>query len=78
MIAVATAIVAGCYGARAILVDDGPFAMIDIAGYRKLMEALDHSGLNPLDISASTTLDEVLAVCDARYLTQDLGEAFVY
>lgn len=69
---IATALVASCYGAKAILVDAGPFATTDIGRYRKLMEALDHSGLNPPDISAATTLEDVLAACDARYLTQGL------
>ena len=69
---IATALVAACYGARAILVDAGAFAMTDMAGYRKLVDLLDRSGLKPPDISAATTLEEMLVICDARYLTQGL------
>ncbi len=53
---------------QAILVDAGSFAMTDINGYRKLVEDLERTGLNPPDISAAETLDEILAACDARYL----------
>lgn len=69
---IATAIVAACYGARAILVDAGPFAMTDMERYRSLAETLDRSGLNPPDISTAGTLDEILVACDARYLTTGL------
>jgi len=69
---IATAIVAACYGARAILIDAGPFAKTDISGYRKFAEFLKLKGLYPPDISLAETLDEVLAACDAQYLTQGL------
>ena len=69
---IATAIVAACYGARAILIDAGPFAKTDLASYRKLVEFLEQNGLNPPDISAAVTQGEILAVCNAQYLTQGL------
>lgn len=69
---VATAIVAACYGAKTILIDAGPFAKTDMNAYQKLTETLQHAGLTPPNISAAETLDDVLAICDARYLTQGL------
>lgn len=69
---IATALVAACYGAKSILVDAGSFATTDMAGYRKFVEVLDCSGLNPPDISTALTLDDILVVCDSRYLTQGL------
>lgn len=69
---IATALVAASYGAKSILIDAGPFAVTDMYVYRTFVEALEHSGLNPPDISAAVTLDDVLVACDARYLTQGL------
>ena len=74
---VSTAIVAACYGARSILIDAGPYAATDIARYHKLVEVLSRSGLYPPDISLATTIDEILVICDARYLTQGL-ESFSF
>jgi len=71
---IATALVAACYGARTILVDAGSFAITDVEGYRKLAAALNRTGLNPPDISAAETLDEILDACSARYLTQGLED----
>ena len=69
---VATAIVAACYGARAILIDAGPFAKTDLASCRDFVELLEFKGLNAPDISAAVTLNEVVSACDAQYLTQGL------
>jgi len=69
---VATAIVAACYGAKAILVDAGPFAKTSMEGYRQLVDTLRRTGLAPPDISAAETLDEILAICNAQYLTEGL------
>ena len=71
---VATALVAACYGAKTILIDAGPFAMTDLAAYRKLSEDLGRTGVNTPDISKAETLDEVLAACDSTYLTQGLAD----
>ena len=69
---IATAIVAACHGARAILIDAGSFATSDIEGYRKFVNDLDRKGLNPPDISKAGTLDEIVVACNAQYLTQGL------
>ncbi|MBL4852010.1 MAG: class I SAM-dependent methyltransferase [Gammaproteobacteria bacterium] len=70
---IATALVAACYGANAILLDAGSFATTDIEQYRKLAKGLKSKGLNVPDISKAETLDEMLAVCGGRYLTQGLA-----
>lgn len=69
---ISTAIIGACYGAKTILVDAGFFSKSDMAGYRNLAEALRHAGLNPPEISTAKTLYEILAACDARYLTRGL------
>ena len=69
---IATALVAACHGASAILVDAGSFATTDIEGYRKLARDLGCKGLNPPDISTAETLNDVVVSCGARYLTQGL------
>ena len=70
---VATALVAKALGARAILVDAGPFARPDVGAYRPLADALRAAGLDPPPLDDVTTLDELLAVCDASYLTHGLA-----
>lgn len=70
---VATALIAKAFGARAILVDAGAFARPDIAAYRPLADALRTAGLAPPPLDSVTTLDDLLAACDASYLTQGLA-----
>lgn len=70
---VATALIARAHGARAILVDAGPFARPDVAAYRPLADALRASGLAPPLLDDVITLDDLLAACDASYLTQGLA-----
>lgn len=70
---VGTALVAASYGARAILLDAGAFAVSDIAFYRKLANDLTSMGLTPPDISDASMLDEVLEACDAVYLADGLS-----
>ena len=70
---VATALIAKAFGARAILVDAGAFARPDIAAYRPLADALRTAGLAPPPLDNVKTLDDLLAACDASYLTQGLA-----
>jgi len=70
---IATALVAASHGANTILIDAGSFASSNVEGYRKLVEKLKEKGLNPPDISAAETIEEIVAVCGARYLTQGLA-----
>lgn len=74
---VATALVAATYGARAILVDAGPYALPDIASYRRFASKLVEAGLRPPDLSSAVTLEDVLDACGARYLTGGL-ESFSF
>ena len=69
---VATALIAKAFGARAILVDAGPFARPDISAYRPLANVLREAGLAPPPLDTVTTLDDLLVACDASYLTQGL------
>ena len=66
---IATALVAASYGAKAILVDAGPFALLDIESYRRLASKLRDAGLSPPDLSVAKSLEDVLEACGARYLT---------
>lgn len=70
---VATALIAKAFEARAILVDAGAFARPDIAAYRPLADALRTAGLAPPPLDNVKTLDDLLAACDASYLTQGLA-----
>jgi SAM-dependent methyltransferase len=69
---VATAIIARTHGACAVLVDAGKFARTEAGPYRALCAELSGRGLSPPDLSAARTLDDVLAACDASYLTAGL------
>jgi hypothetical protein len=67
---IATAIVAKSHGAKAILLDAGHFAQDDIKAYIELCESLRKLGLKPPDLSSANTLEDVLYVCEAEYLTE--------
>ncbi|MEJ2267448.1 MAG: hypothetical protein P8X95_28810, partial [Anaerolineales bacterium] len=70
---VGTALVAASYGARAILLDAGAFAVSDVEFYKKLANDLTFKGLKPPDIQDASTLGEVLDACNAVFLTEGLG-----
>ncbi|MDO8723776.1 MAG: class I SAM-dependent methyltransferase [Syntrophales bacterium] len=69
---IATAIIAASHGARAILVDAGAFVSADIAPYHELVQVLIKQGLPTFDLSVCRTIDEILAHCGARYMTEGL------
>lgn len=69
---IATAIIAASYGAKAILIDVGKFATNDMTRYNDIIVFLKHAGLNPPDISAAKSIEEILMVCNAKYLTDGL------
>jgi hypothetical protein len=69
---VATAIISKCHGARAILVDVGPYSEKDLTPYFTLCELLRKQGLEPPDLSSANTLQDVLSACDGEYLTEGL------
>lgn len=67
---VGTALVAASHGARAILIDTGAYAVRDIEFYRGLATDLRRIGLTPPDLSQAYSLEDVLKVSNAIYLTQ--------
>jgi SAM-dependent methyltransferase len=69
---IATAIIAKCHGARAILLDVGHFAKEDLRPYLALCELPRKRGLEPPDLSRASTLQDVLSACNAEYLTGGL------
>ncbi len=66
---VATALIAHAYGAKAILIDAGPFATAQPASYGPLCSALQARGLRTVDLNGVSTLGQLLDACSARYLT---------
>jgi hypothetical protein len=69
---VATAIIAYCYGARAVLVDVGSFAKIKPQVYSTLIRYLQSIELRPPAIEHCDSLASLLSACGARYLTNGL------
>lgn len=69
----ATALIAKAHGARAILVDVGPYIRGDLEPYRRLAEALSEQGLNAPPLDDCRSIEEMLSRCDARYLTNGLA-----
>lgn len=69
---IATAIIAASHGAKALLVDAGSFVRSDVSSYLTLEKALRCRGLRPPDLSHCRDVDEILAKCHARYLTNGL------
>ena len=69
---IASAIIACSLGARAILVDSGPYAREDMRPYQALCELLRSRGLNPPDLSGATTLKDALELTSGQYLTEGL------
>jgi SAM-dependent methyltransferase len=70
----ASALVAYGYRARQVyLADVGPFARTDPQLYKSLADSLAHSGLEVPDISGVRSLDEVMKLCNATYLTRGLA-----
>lgn len=69
---IATAVIARAYGASAILVDSGDFAVENMSTYHRVCDELKKEGSNPPDLSDATSRADVLRRCDAQYLTNGL------
>lgn len=68
------AIIARAHGAASTtLLDVGYFANTDLGLYRAMADFLRSKGLAAPDLSSATTLDDVLAACNARYETGGLN-----
>lgn len=71
---IASALLAASVGARKIyLVDTGDFATRDMRFYIRLGEVSRELGLSPPEIVESMAFEEMLAVCQAEYLTEGLS-----
>lgn len=68
-----SALIASAFGATAVhLADAGTFARQDMKCYRAMYDYLRAQGLPAPDISECDSLADILAVCNARYLTSGL------
>jgi SAM-dependent methyltransferase len=70
---VATAVLAAAHGARSILVDTGSFAGTDAGRYAALAAHLREQGHAFLDVGTCRTVEELLKLCNAQYLTDGLA-----
>lgn len=70
---IASALVAAAHGAKKIwLADVGPYAARDVGLYKSMAETLRAEGINAPDLTHIKTFEEILAACNAVYLTQGL------
>lgn len=68
-----SAVIARSFGASTVyLVDGGPFATADFSAYARMLEHLRSEGL-PVSDRSMTSTDELLAECNAIYLTSGLS-----
>ena len=68
----ATIVIAYAYGAKAILVDVGNFAINDLGYYKDLVKCLKDDGLRVPDLSNVTTINEIIDLCEGEYLTSGI------
>ena len=68
-----SALNANAYGATSIILADvGRFARRDLLPYHSMAAFLTKRGLDVPDISAASSIEEVLKACNAQYLTTGL------
>jgi len=70
---IATAVIAACHGAIAVLIDSGDYAVRDVGLYQNFANRLKEQGLNVPDLSDAESREDVLAICGAKYLTNGLS-----
>jgi hypothetical protein len=69
-----SALIARTLGAsRTYLVDVGSFATKDLACYRQVAFYLRQLGLHPPNLENCSSLDQLMAICSAEYLTKGLS-----
>jgi SAM-dependent methyltransferase len=69
-----SAVIAKAYGARKTwLIDVGPYAAESVELYRAQADRLTARGLPAPDLSATETIQSVLAACNAEYCTEGLA-----
>lgn len=70
---IASAIIAYAYNVKLIyLVDAGHFITDKITFYQGLATELSHLGLDAPDLSSVKTIDAILSICNAKYLTNGI------
>lgn len=69
---IASAIIAAGYGAKSIIVDADRYVREDIHIYHALNHSLAEKGFPCVDISHCQSVDDILAVCNACYMTNGL------
>jgi SAM-dependent methyltransferase len=68
-----SALAASAHGAsNVLLIDAGPYARNDAKPYLGMAQFLEARGVGCVDISRCATLDDILAKCRTRYLTDGL------
>jgi SAM-dependent methyltransferase len=69
---IGTALVSSSYGAKIILIDVDLYAEQDIFVYQALANRLSSLGLKVPNIDKAKSIDEILEICNAKYLTNGL------
>ena len=70
---IATAIIAACYDARAIMIDSGDYALRDVSIYKSFALTLKERGLDVPELSSAETREDILQICKASYLCDGLS-----
>jgi SAM-dependent methyltransferase len=70
---IASAVIAACHGAKAILIDSGDYAIRDVRLYQSFANRLKEQGLDAPDLSEAENREDVLVICGAKYLTNGLS-----
>ena len=73
---IGTVLMASSYGAKTILIDVDSYAVDDIAVYQLLTRELKAKGINVPNIDAAKSLDDILDICNAKYLTNGLKDFY--
>ena len=69
---ISNALITSVYGGEAILVDTGDYVEKNLTTYQALANYLVTQGFNVPDITQARSLDDLLKICRARYLTEGL------
>jgi SAM-dependent methyltransferase len=70
---VASALIAAGRGARKIwLIDTGPYASRNVVLYKKMAQELKAGGVPAPDISQAGSLEDIMNICRAEYVTRGL------
>jgi SAM-dependent methyltransferase len=68
----ATAVIAACHGAHAVLIDSGDYASREVRLYLSFADRLKDQGFDVPDLSEAESREDVLSICGAKYLPNGL------